>query len=262
MTRNAAAKAQSPAPAPAEPSTATALLALAASVGPPNPALLAAVVASTDDAALIEEGRRIDTRRILDDAVRLYPMASRFFHNASDADKASVLIAAPYVAIAVHAAVDLQRLREQHREHEAADATARHVLDGDAARSFDTGIARRDQLHDALQAAAGQISRLKDQLAGQVGTAETGEALANGLEALVFVARRWLQQGDAALLGRLALRSIDEGYLSAIAKLAQEVRTADSTARVRPGQARVTQPKLDRADGLRARARITSDSWA
>ena len=46
------------------------------------------------------------------------------------------------------------------------------------------------------------------------------------------------------------MAGLDYGYLTKAADRAAEVRAADDSARLRPGQATVTQAQLDRADGV------------
>ena len=66
------------------------------------------------------------------------------------------------------------------------------LANGEAQRTFAAGLLVRDQLVGALQMGAGQVPSLKEELDGAVGTAETGAALAQRLDGLVALGRRWL----------------------------------------------------------------------
>lgn len=60
---------------PTNPDPILKLEALAQKAGPPNPTLLEALLAGTSEAELIEQGKTIDSKRLITDGARLYDLA-------------------------------------------------------------------------------------------------------------------------------------------------------------------------------------------
>jgi hypothetical protein len=226
---------------------------LAASVGKPDRSLLDALLEGTSDAELVKIGRTIRTERILVDTARIYASAWSWWKEASKEERAMLRGASEeLLVLAIHQALELERLRALREGAVAAEETSRAVLEREAELAVATGLALRDQAYDAMRDAAGQDVKHRTEVAMAVGTAENEEALALGLEALARVLNDWLQpkKGDSALGVRLSLANLDKDYATALHAAALRVRTTAAKVGSIAPNSKVTQGDLDRADGI------------
>ena len=230
---------------------AQALAVLAAEAGPANPVQREALRSGTNETDMVEAGRRINSSRIIKDTTRLYRIAFDFIQTATPAQLDQLHgCSCALIVIAIHEALGLEVMFEQHKGRTSTGAKKRKLNEGTAERSFDDGMKLRDQIYSSLQLGAAQDAALVHELVVSVGTAEDGGALANGMEALVGLGRKWLGGDDAKLVKRLELGGVDEIYLARVAKQAASVRKTAGDASNRSHGAKVTQGQLDRADGL------------
>jgi len=228
-----------------------ALEPLAKEAGKADAALLAALLAGTTEAQLVEAGRKIETSRIVIDAARLYGQAWEFFRKASPAQRKKLRgISQPFLALAIHQALALERLLARHQGQQESDASARATQDTAAQAAAAEGLALRDQAAAVLRGVALHDATAEAEVDAAVGTAEDATALARGLEGLAAVLRRWLAKKDAAVAARLGLANADADYAAELEAAAKAVRQTGAAARNRKADAKLAQGELDRADGL------------
>jgi hypothetical protein len=226
---------------------------LAASVGKPDKTLLDALLEGTSDAELVKIGRTIRTERILVDTARIYASAWAWWKDASQEERSMLRGASEeLLVLAIHQALELERMRAVREGAAAAEETSRAALEKEAELAVATGLALRDQAYDAMRDAAGQDAKLRTEVAAAVGTAENEEALALGLESLARVLNEWLQpkKGESAITVRLSLANLDRDYATALHGAALRVRTTAAKVGGIAPNSKVTQGDLDRADGI------------
>jgi len=224
---------------------------LATEVGPPNPALLTAILAGTSDADLIEVGRTIATERVIVDTARLYRLCWTWWKQAAPEYKKLIRGASePLMVLAVHQALNLEKTRQQRNGKSSTQSVAQAGLDKATSDAADTALKLRDQAHRAMRDAAGLSDSHRDEADEAVGTAETVDALATGLESLSDLLDKWLNSGDKVLEARLMLASLDADYASELAAAAKHLRTSKAQAGQKQAETKVTQGALDREDGV------------
>ncbi len=226
---------------------------LAAAVGKPDGSLLDALLEGTSDAELVKLGRSIRTERILVDTARIFATAWGWWKEASQEEHAMLRGASQeLLVVAIHQALELERLRALREGAASAEETSRAALEQEAELAVATGLALRDQAYDAMRDAAGQDMKLRSEVAAAVGTAENEEALALGLEALARVLNEWLtpKKGESAISVRLTLANLDKDYATALHAAALRVRTTAAKVGGIAPNSKVTQGDLDRAEGI------------
>lgn len=225
---------------------------LASAAGKPDTSLLEAIVADASDEDLIAVGRTIDTRRIIVDTSRLYGEAWSFWSGASPELRKLVRgVSKELLALAIHQALHLERMRDARSDASAESATTRAAVEKEAEEAFRAGITLRDQAYDAMRGATGLNEALRSALDATVGTAETSEGLAQGLSGLAKLLEGWLtNKKQPALVKRLALASLDKEYAEELAAAAKLVQATDVKAGKKAPALKVTQAELDREDGV------------
>jgi hypothetical protein len=233
-----------------DPTDTHALAALSKEVGKPNMTLLAGLVAGMTPAQLVAIGRTIDTKRIVKDTTRVYGQAWAWWQGAGAAERAGVKgLSLPLLGIAVHMALELEKFRASVEDAGATESADRAEKDSKAEAVSSAAIHLRDQAADALRDAAAQDTGLRDAAKAAVGTAESPDALARGLENLGKLLRDWLGRDDADLASRLELGSLDADYADELDAAAKEVRKAHGE-RTTGARSQLAQGELDRQDGI------------
>jgi len=224
---------------------------LADEVGKPNLALLPSLLAGSSDADLIKIGRTIATSRIVVDTARLYRQAWVWWKDAAPAQQKLVRgVTKPLLVLAVHQAYQLELLRQKREGKSTADGVSRAGSEKAASEAFASGLALRDQAYDTMRDIAGTSAPHRAEVDAAVGTAESADALAKGLEALHDVLSGWLTSGDKALADRMELGALDSEYAKELAAAGKRVRATVAEA-AQPGTGgTVTQAALDREDGV------------
>lgn len=239
-----------PKPAPAADEDDVSLLGnLAKEVGAAHAGDLAAWLAKTNDSALVAEGRKISSDKLLKDLRRLYAQAWAFWQIATPEQKQALRGFSPrLLALALDQGVILEKMWDAYSRATASEAGKKTQTDQEV--RVEAGVSRplREQAYSVLADAAG------------TGTSERGDldaALPPGLDAgkalgaMARVLAGWLAEGSAELRGRLALGGLDEPYvkeLQAAAKGGKKTRAA--AAGGLPTTAKVTIGTVNRHDGI------------
>ncbi|MFT3769374.1 MAG: hypothetical protein QM820_28385 [Minicystis sp.] len=229
------------------------LATLAKEVGKADPALLAAHLAGTSDAELVDVGRNILSARIVTDSSRLYNQAWDWWKQARTEQKKRLRgFSTKLLALAVHQALALEALDAAHAGNTKGAAASRDKSERTAEAIFNEALALRDQADSALHDVAGHDSALLAEADAARGTAGDGDELAAGLLGFAKLLKAWLKKGktDKALRGRLELAELDAGYATELEEGAAKVKDATAAAKKRPAGGKVTQGELDRADGI------------
>lgn len=233
----------------ADDETISALTDLAKQFPAPDPGLLGILLGEVDEAALIARGASIDTGRIITDTTRLYHKAYEFWQVATPAQRRLLRgFSLKLLGLAVHQALALETLRQHHAAGAQVAKVGRAVHDVTLEKQLEDGLTLRDQAATALRDAVGRNDVLRQAVDATVGTAETPDALARGLAGLATLLSDWLTADNGALMARLELANLDQGYADELEAAAQAVRTNAAAAQVRSRP--VTQGELDRQDGL------------
>jgi len=140
-------------------------------------------------------------------------------------------------------------LLEQRQSTGQQEGARTAVSEEEARKTSSRGITLRDQDYTALRESAGRQGTHRAELDATVGTAETPDALATGLEGLATLLQRWLTEGGGLGL-RLSLASLDDAYAQELSGAARDIRATTAAAHRRPASNKVTQSQLDREDGV------------
>lgn len=232
------------------------LSALAAELGAPSPALIAALLEETPDSELVERGTQIASARVVTDGARMLGIGWTFYKGASPEQKRRLRgCSRDLFTLGIAETLRLEQLLDQQeaqRQHEGSVRQVSAVAQGTA---WDTSLGLRDQAADALRSAAGSRAA-RAAVTEAIGNAESAPALARGLESLAKLLEGWLLQSagparaDEALKLRLALFTLDASYAKELRRAAEALRHAEAAVQNRPQTARVSQVQLDRQDGL------------
>jgi hypothetical protein len=211
----------------------------------PDEKIRAALFDDVDEASLVESGTKVDSDNIIKDVPGFVGMALDVQKDLSDAQRALLMLSPALLPLLVSETLELRRLKADH------DASVTEGAGGKAERAtverreMREGIGLRDSIYDALRNARGSRGMAKvDEI---VGTAETGEKLAQGMEALAGFVRERLQKGSAAERTRFEVFQIREASAKSLETKAAAVRKA-STVTAAPAR-RITQRRLDLQDG-------------
>ena len=227
-----------------------ALSALAAELGAPDPALIAALLQDTPDSELVERGTRIASAKVVTDGVRMFGIGWTFYKGATAAQKQRLRgCSRELLALGVAEILRLEQLVDQQQAQRQHEGSVREVSATAQSTAWDTALALRGQAEDALRGAAGS-REARTAVSEAVGTAETSAALARGLAALAKLLEDWLTAKDPALKLRLELFTLDAGYAKELQRASETLRQTDANVKNRPQNARVSQAQLDRQDGL------------
>jgi len=226
------------------------LEALARALGPADAGALQAILAGHDEQDLVKLGSSIHTSRIVTDVARLYGEAHEFWSQAAEQQKKKLKgFSQPLLALAVQQALSLEMLLEQRQSTGQQEGARTAVSEEEARKTSSRGITLRDQAYTALRESAGRQGTHRAELDATVGTAETPDALATGLEGLATLLGRWLTEGGDLGL-RLSLASLDDAYAQELSGAARDIRATSAATHRRPASNKVTQSQLDREDGV------------
>lgn len=228
----------------AEPAAAISLDSLAKKLGPPDAELGARTFRHAREAELVEAGTAVDSANVLEDVPRFVASAVAIRAGLSPSQQKLVRFPQGLLPVLVHEATQLRDLKTKHDAQKSGDAAGKARREADARQAMRDAIAERDTVYDSLRNALGPDC--VPELNSLAGTAETGEKLASGLEALAgFIERTAKAGGQDAL----ALQDYDAGperavEMRALAKAVRELAQATAGSR-----RRVTQRALDLQDG-------------
>jgi len=224
---------------------------IAATLAPPDPALLKALLAGTTEVQLVEKGRLIASSRIVTDTRRLYATAYAFYAQATPAQRKKLRgFSLKLLALAVAQAITLDEMRRDHEDRSLDKDAIRSTRDAELRETFTRALGLRDQLHDVLLDVAGQTLAAREEIDQAVGTAEKPELLVRGLEQLSIIGSRFLDETTGPIHDRAELFELDQNYLAEIAIAQKNLEDAIAAAAVRPAGTNVSQGDLDKADGL------------
>jgi len=226
---------------------------LARTLGKADEGLRAAFLSGTSDEELIVVGKQIASSRVLTDGSRIYWQAWEFLEQASPEQKKRLRgLSLPLLTLAVEQLCELEELEAQH-QRKAGSAEVGRALRGQAEeKACAEGAVLRDQAYDAMRSAAAHDKARLVELEAAKGSIKDGKALSQGLASLGVLLKAWLKEAteDAGLKGRLQLANLDTGYARDLAEMSTRVGSAAEAALQRDAGGKVTQGKLDRADGL------------
>jgi len=222
---------------------------LAVVLGPPDPAVLAALNPPESQDAFRSMGALIATERIGVDLRRIIAQAFVFYDQATSEQRRVLRgVSRPFFAVAVDRALALEKLRREFLEAAQRDKEARVGTEAAAGVRFGQALTLRDQAETVLRAAIGTDRAAAERLAVALGTAETDESLALGLE-------RAAAFGDALLADprtapRATVVGLDADYLGELRAEAALLRAASRDATGRLTAKLAQQGALDTLDGL------------
>lgn len=229
------------------------LSSLAEVLGPPDDELEEALLDGASDADLVAVGRTIASPHIVTDARRLYSLAFDVWQNASDAQKERLRGFSPeLLGIAVAHASKLHDMASEHEDRAAAAGTAREARAAAATAAFSSGLSLRDQAAKVLKGVAGQDAAFLVRVENAIGTAESGEALAKGLNDLAALGQEILADKKGPRHKRAKLMRLDAAYVASMKAAAAQIIETSAQAGARSGGKAVTQGALDREDGVNA----------
>src|SRR5262245_9492798 len=227
------------------------LQSIASALGPADPELEAALLDGASDADLVAQGRSIASPHIITDEKRLYSLAFDFWQSATPSQKDRLRgFSDELLAVAVAHALKLAGMAAAHEDRAGAADASREARDAAARTAFSAGLTLRDQAAKVLRGVAGQDKSLAAQVDGAVGTAETGAALAKGLNDLAALGHKLLAHKKNAVAKRAKLMRLDAAYVASLEAAATHVSETAEHAGARSGGKAVTQGALDREDGV------------
>ncbi|MFS8066898.1 MAG: hypothetical protein ACMG6S_11055 [Byssovorax sp.] len=222
---------------------------LHAKVGAPDPAFVKAIVDEETREEFIALGSQIASRHILSDAPRIYGIAYEFLSSASEAQLDSIDISLELVSVGAHLAIDLRTLTNKVRKTDEAGEAERSEAERAAATAFTSALGLRTRTVRLLKGIAGRSSDLRKRVDDRTGTAETAEALAQGLEAQATLMREFLTHKKDTIATRAKLYRMTEARA---VKLDEAALAAGETAAAAAARsvARVRQLEIDFLDGV------------
>lgn len=229
------------------------LEALAQKAGPPNAALLDALLAGTSEAELIEQGRTIDSKRLITDGARLYELAWSYWSSLSPADQQNFKgVSTELLVLGIDQCLHLEQTRKNRSDTMAAERTGRSEVEAQRTQVRDDAMAARDELALAMRDAAAHEHARRSALDTAIGNASTVENLAMGLESLSKLLGDWFleAQTNSIWAARLQLANLSPSDIQKTNTLAKDLRSADAKASQVSSTPKITQGELDRADGI------------
>jgi len=217
---------------------------LAKLLGEPDKAFATRTFSTVDEAALVEQGTRIDSQNVLDDMPRFTGSALAISAALAPSQQPLLRLPAQIYPLLIHEA---RALREKKALHDsqgtgrAADKASRETAERAA---MVAGIAQRDSVYDGVRNALG--NGVVQELDAVVGRADTAQTLAKGHDGLAaFIDRKSKASPDNAA----ALKDYKVGPAAAeqLRKSAANLRKVGKVTAA-PGR-RVTQRALDLQDG-------------
>lgn len=245
-TQKQPAKPATPRRAPAAPQPITYTLdSLAKLLGAPDATFASRTFRDVREDDLLEQGTRTDSQNILDDVPAFVGSALAIRESLSTAQRSHLLLPPALLAVLVAEAVALRSDKATHDVQKSRDAGGKVQRDEEAARERREGIAARDLVYDGLKNALG--SGVVPRLDAVVGTAETPEKLAGGMEALAGLIEDLVEKGDHEDVALLESYGLAEERAASLRAKAAKVRAAGAVT-ASPTRT-VTQRALDLQDG-------------
>lgn len=198
--------------------------------------------------AFIEAGSTIASRHVLSDAPRILGTAYQFLTTAGADLVGRVDASLELVAVGVSKALELRALLANTHRTQSSDGVEMATAEKTARAAFEQAILLRDQTETLLRALAGRAEVLRSRIGDTAGTAETAEALAQGLEALAKQLRVFLADKTPALVQRVKLFKASEARAKLLDQTAALVRSTAQAADARAA-AKVRQLEIDCLDG-------------
>jgi len=230
-------------------STSLGLDDLHAKFGAPDAAFVKAIVDEETREEFIALGIQIASRHILSDAPRIYGIAYEFLNSASETQLDNVDLSLELISVGVHLAIELRTLTNKVRQTDDAGEAERSDAEHEAATAFTSGLGLRTRTVRLLKGVAGRGATQRKRVDDRTGTAETAEALAQGLEAQATLMRELLTHKKDALAVRAKLYRMTEARAVKLDEAAQAVRETAKAADAR-SVARVRQLEIDFLDGV------------
>lgn len=230
--------------------TTLTLTELQSALGEPDPAAAAAILEGATEAELVALGRRIASRHILSDARRIYAAANDFWGNASPVQRNRLRGFSPgLLAVAVWRAERLEEMAAGHDDRADAQGADRDSRDRESRMAFDNALVLRDQAYRVLRGVAGRDAQRLGEVDAAVGTAESSEKLAAGVERLAALGGKWLSAKKGPAAERARLMRLDQAYVDELTAAATRLKKAADKSTARSGGKAVTQGALDAEDG-------------
>ena len=221
---------------------------LAKEVGAAHAGDLVAWLAKTDDSALVAEGRKITSDKLLKDLRRLYAQAWAFWQIATPEQKLALRGFSPrLLALALSQGVVLEKMWDVYSLATRSEAGQKAKTD-ELARA-EAGAARplREQAYSVLADAAGTGTSERRDLDAEL---PVGLDAGKALGAMAGVLAGWLAEGSAELQGRLALGGLDASYVKELQAAAKGAKKTRAAAGGLPTTAKVTIGTINRHDGV------------
>lgn len=199
---------------------------------------------------LVADGRRVATRRLVKEGTRIYGAAADFFDRASPAQLRELpTLTATFLKAAISAVAHGAALEARFEAHTGKVNRAREVRASAADETERKAAARREVLHAALVALAGNspgsLKALRDAY-GTGASSNHGESLRD----LVKVGRALLADSAPEMVARRQGTRLDEAYFQAVESLARDHDQAFQAAKALASKPAVTQGELDYWDGI------------
>jgi len=230
-------------------STSFTLDDLHAKLGDPDPAFVKAIVDDETREEFIALGVQIASKHILSDAPRIYGIAYEFLASASATQLDSIDVSTELVSVGVHQAIALRTLTNKVRKSDDAGDAQRSGAEREAATAFTAGLGLRTRTVRLLKGIAGRAADLRKRVDDRTGTAETAEALAQGLEAQAALMREFLGHKKDSIATRAKLYRMTEARAVMLDEAAKNVRETAIAADAR-SVAKVRQLEIDFLDGV------------
>lgn len=222
---------------------------LHAKLGAPDEAHRKAIVDEETREEFIALGVQIASRHILSDAPRIYGVAYEFLRTATAAQRASLDVSLDLIAVGVHLTIQLRDLTNKVRKTDDAGEAALRAAEREAASAFAAGLGLRTRTVRLLKGIAGRSPELRARVDDCTGTAETAEALAQGLEAQAELMRELLAQKKEDIAVRAKLYCMDEERAVKLDDAAEAIRKTAAAADAR-SVLKVRQLEIDFLDGV------------
>lgn len=220
-------------------------------VGSVDERVVKALFAKADQDTMFGEGLRVDSQRILDAVPRFCGQAREIWANLTPQQKRLVVgYTSEFDPVLIRETIILRDLKARHDDRFQACSGSRLRRKVEARQAAQDGITLRDQAVQSLRTMLGRTSPEWVGLEDSIGTAETAEKLARGLEWLSQAMLEVRKSASPELLKLMDLTGLGADYASDLAAAAKAVRDTAAAASLTPtADTRVTQRQLDVQDG-------------
>jgi hypothetical protein len=205
----------------------------------------------TAPAELVDRGTHIRSEKILTDTVRLYGVAAEFWAKAAADQKRHLLgFSEALLRVAVYSAVELRDLVARRDAAVGARESAIAVGASAAAKDYADGMAERDRLATAIDAAVEGDVVLETRLDAARGRVVDAGSLAISLSALAKLAHELLHEKGSPVAAQLADGGLTNAEVKGAEALAAKVKASGALASGARAQGAVSQGDLDLQDGV------------